>query len=227
MLTEAASMYRIALILHLLLMASPAWSGAWLREKDAAFTAASLTAFRLPEDGYDYKTSLYAEWGYSQNLTVGFDFEQNQDLYGHALIFARVPVADLGQWGRFAAEFGAGAYHKHERAWAQYKVTLSYGKGFQSALGSGWIAIDAAIENRTHDNIYRKLDLTTGLSSDRLINPLIQIETAYRSGHSIYWKARPSVMIRTKDSSTTWVLGVERNDARKNTGIKLALWNEF
>lgn len=108
-----------------------------------------------------------------------------------------------------------------------YKFTLSYGKGFQTGWGDGWLAVDTALELRTHDALYRKLDITAGLSSDRLLNPLIQIETAYAPDHSLYWRARPSVMIRTKKSSATWVLGLERNDARSDTGLKLAIWNEF
>ncbi len=220
-------MGRVVLLLFLLLAAAPARPGAWLQEKDSAFTAASVAAFRNQDGSFDYKSSFYAEFGYRPNLTIGLDLEERQDLNGHALMFARIPVADFGQWGRFSAEFGAGAHHKQARAWALYKVTLSYGKGFQTGRGNGWLAIDAALENRTHDGVYRKLDFTAGLSSDRLLNPLIQVETAYRSGEPLYWKARPSVMIRAKDSAITWVLGLERNDARDDTGIKLAIWNRF
>lgn len=216
-------------ILHiaLLLIATPAWSGAWLREKDSAFVAAAVTAFKDPDGRYDYKSSLYAEWGYRPNLTIGFDFEEHRDVYGHALLFARAPVADFGKWGRFTAEFGAGAHHRHKRAWALYKMTLSYGKGFETRWGNGWIAVDTALEYRTHDAMFRKLDFTAGLSSQRLLNPLLQIETSYTPDKSLFWRARPSVMIRRPNSPTTWVLGLERNDARSDTGIKFAIWNEF
>ncbi|WP_254437418.1 hypothetical protein [Ruegeria arenilitoris] len=227
MLAETARMFRVLALLLLLLSAAPAWPGAWLREKDAAFTAASVTAFKDRGGSYDYKTALYAEFGYRPNLTIGVDFEQSRDFYGHALLFARVPVADFNKWGRFAAEFGAGAHHKQLDAWAMYKLTLSYGKGFQTGWGNGWVAVDTALEIRTHDAVYRKLDITAGLSSDRLLNPLIQVETAYTSGHSLFWRARPSVMIRARDKGPTWVLGLERNDARNDTGLKIALWEEF
>lgn len=227
MLAEAARMYRVLLLLSLLLAAAPAWPGAWLREQDAAFTAVSVTAFKEPDGGYDYKSALYAEWGKKPNLTIGLDFEENRDLYGHALLFARVPVADFDRWGRVAAELGAGAHHRQRRAWAMYKVTLSYGTGFQTGWGSGWLAIDTALEYRTHDAVFRKLDVTAGLSAQRLLNPLIQVETSYTSDKSLAWKVRPSVMIRPRNSQTTWVLGLERNDARRETGIKVAVWNDF
>ena len=207
----------------IMLTASSALAGAWLREEGSAFTAAAITVFKEPDYGYDYTTSFYAEWGARKNLTVGLDFEEGADYFGHATVFARVPVADLGAKGRFAAEFGIGAHHQYHRAWALYKTTLSYGKGFQN----GWVAVDAALEYRTHDALYRKLDLTAGLSSDRLINPLLQVETAYRTGDPLYWRVRPSIMIKRKDRPTTWVLGVERNDARSDAGIKLSIWADF
>jgi len=227
MLREAARMYRAIVLLLALLSAPPAWSGAWLREKGAAFTAASVTAFKEADGGYDYSSSLYAELGFRPKLTIGFDFEENRDLYGHALLFARVPVADFDRWGRFATEFGVGAHHRHAQAWALYKFTLAYGKGFQTGWGNGWLAIDAALENRTHEAIYRKLDITAGLSAQRLVNPLIQVETAYTSGKSLFWRVRPSVMISTRKRRITWVLGLERTGTRNDTGLKIAIWNTF
>lgn len=226
MLPDALRMFRLGCLCALLFMASPAWPGAWLRAKDSAFTAASVTVFK-DDYGYDYKSALYAEWGYRENLTLGFDFEENRDVYGHATVFARVPVADLNNIGRFAAEFGVGVHHRHRDAWALYKATLSYGKGFQTGWGSGWVAIDTTLEYRTHDALFRKLDITTGLSAPRLVNPLLQIETSYRSGDPLYWRVRPSIMIRKQDKPTTWVLGLERKDARDDTGIKVAIWADF
>ncbi|WP_058282077.1 hypothetical protein [Ruegeria denitrificans] len=220
-------MFRVLVFLSLLLSAAPAWPGAWLREQGTAFTAASITAFKDPDGSYDYNTALYAEYGYRPNLTIGLDFDESRDYYGHALLFARIPVADFDKWGRFAVEFGAGAHHRQLQAWAMYKLTLSYGKGFQTSWGNGWIALDTALEYRTHDAVFRKLDFTAGLSSDRLLNPLVQIETAYAPDRSLHWRARPSVMIRARDSKTTWVVGLERKDARSDTGLKIALWNEF
>ncbi len=227
MLPDAVRMCRIVCLLLLLTTASPALSGAWPRAKDAAFTAASATVFKEQHYGFDYKSSLYAEWGARDNLTVGFDFEENRDLYGHATVFARIPILDLRHRGRLAAELGIGTHHRHTGAWALYKATLSYGKGFQTGWGNGWIALDTTFEYRTHDALIRKLDLTAGLSSQRWVNPLLQVETAYRSGDPLFWKVRPSVMVRKPDSSTTWVLGLERDDARRKTGIKVAIWGEF
>lgn len=227
MLADAARMRRLALTLLLCLLSGPVWPGAWLREKDTAFTAASVTAFQEADGTFKYKSSIYSEWGFRQRLTLGLDAEEHQDLYGHALIFARFPLADFGSSGRFAAEIGAGAHHRGLDAWALYKATLSYGKGIQTGWGGGWIAVDTALEYRTHDALIRKLDFTAGLSSGRRIDPLIQIETSYTSGRPFYWSARPSLMYRPKSGKITWVLGVERNAVQENTGIKFALWSTY
>ncbi len=227
MLADAACMSRLVLTLLLILTCGPAWPGAWLREKGTAFTAASLTAFREADGAHDYKTSLYSEWGARPHLTLGLDAEEHRDLYGHALLFARFPLADFGKSGRFAAEVGAGAHHRGLQAWAMYKAALSYGRGIQTGWGGGWIAIDTALEYRTHEALIRKLDFTAGLSSGRRFDPLLQIETSYTPGTPWYWSARPSVMYRPKSGKTTWVLGFERNAARDGTGVKLALWSTY
>lgn len=225
---DAAPMARLAFISALLLaLCGPAFAGAWLRDQGSVFTAAAVTAFPDQGGAYRYKASLYSEWGFRPNLTIGLDAEEHQDLYGHALIFARIPVADFGSAGRLAAEFGAGAHHRQRRTWALYKATLSYGKGIRTGLGAGWIALDTALEYRTHDALIRKLDFTAGLSSGRRLDPLLQVETSYVPGRPWYWSARPALIYRPKTGRTSWIFGAERNSARDNTGFKLALWLSY
>lgn len=217
----------VFMLLLFLMLCGPLSAGAWLREKDAVFAAASVTAFREESDVYKYKSALYAEWGARPNLTIGLDAEEHQDLYGHALIFARIPLADFGRAGRFAAEFGVGAHHRQYGAWAMYKTTLAYGKGIETGLGAGWIAIDTALEYRTHAALIRKLDFTAGLSSGRRLDPLLQIETAYVPGRPWYWSARPSLIYRPKTGKTSWIFGAERNSARDHIGFKVSLWLNY
>ncbi len=107
--SDSAGMRRLLFITFLLAtFGAPVWAGAWLREKGSAFTATSVTAFKEADGEFKYKTSFYAEWGLLPKLTLGLDAEEHQDLYGHALIFGRFPVADFGQAGRLAGEIGVG-----------------------------------------------------------------------------------------------------------------------
>ena len=120
--------------------------------------------------------------GIEAALIIGLDAQEHQDLYGHTLVFARIPLADFGTTGRMAVEFGVGAHHWQYGTWAMYKAMLSYGKGIQTGLGAGWIALDTALECRTHEATIRKLDITAGLSPGRRLNPLLQVETSYITG---------------------------------------------
>ncbi len=222
--SDAAGMrYLVLTILMWCMLGGWASAGAWLRDQGTVFAATSVTAFK-EHDTYRFKTSLYAEWGFRPNLTLGLDAEEHQDLYGHALIFGRFPVADFGKAGRLAGEIGVGAHHRQLRTWALYKATLSYGKNIQTGLGNGWLAVDTALEYRTHDALIRKLDLTAGLSSGRRFDPLLQVETSYIPDQPFYWSVRPSVIYRPKSGKTAWIVGAERNALRDSTGFKFALW---
>ncbi|TMV10122.1 hypothetical protein FGK63_03415 [Ruegeria sediminis] len=214
-------------ILLALALAKPALAGAWLREKGSAFTALSVTAHRTGEGTYYHKSSVYAEWGMAPWLTLGLDANERQDFNGHALVFARLPVADLGAAGRLAAEFGLGTRHRQMDWRTTYKATLSWGKGFAAGRGEGWIALDAAVEFPSAEDRIRKLDLTAGLSSGRRFDPLLQIETSRIRGRATYWSATPSLMIRSRGVRAVWLLGVEHNSAFPRPGLKLALWREF
>ncbi|MTI03160.1 hypothetical protein [Roseibium sp. RKSG952] len=217
----------ITIILYVFVSAGPVWAGAWLREKGHGFTAVAVSGFAENDGTRKYKSSLYAEWGLRPKLTIGLDAEEHQDQYGHAVVFARFPLADLGDPGRFAAELGLGAHHRGLQSWAMYKATLSYGKGLQTGLGNGWLAVDTALEYRTHADLIRKLDVTVGLSTDRLLDPLLQIETYYAPGYPFYWSARPSLMIRPRKGKFTWIVGVEKTSAQDAIGARLALWRDF
>lgn len=217
----------IFILIASILASDPAMAGAWLREKDTAFTAFAVTGFSEAGDSVQFKTSLYAEWGMRPDLTIGLDAEEHQDLYGHALLFARLPIAEFAGGGRVSAELGVGTHHHDSRAWAMYKATLSWGKSFQTKHATGWMAIDAALEYRTHDALIRKLDFTTGFWSVRRVSPLLQVETSFAPAREFYWSVRPSAMFRPGDGLNTWILGLERNAAQSRPGLKFALWREF
>ena len=217
----------LAILLLSLCAAQPASAGAWLREKGTGFLSLTGTVYN-PSDSYDFKSAVYGEWGVTPKLTIGLDLNDRPGLTGHALVFARVPVSKVGKNGRFAFEFGGGGHHYQERWHPMYKIGLSYGRSLNTKWGYGWLAIDLAMEHRlrTSDPFY-KLDATVGLSADRLINPMLQIETAYFSNSEFQWSVTPSILIRGKNN-TRWQFGIERRSGYpKGYGLKIALWREF
>lgn len=208
-------------------VACPATAGAWLRERGQVFLATTVTLYKIAQVS-PYKSSLYGEWGVLDRLTLGMDFNERPAVSGHALLFARLPIPAPGSRNTLAIELGAGGHHWRNNWSPMYKLAVSFGRGWQTALGPGWLAIDTAVEHRRgKDEDLYKLDLTTGLSGQRRFNPLLQIETAYASGADLYWTVTPSVMIRGRNE-TRWVVGVERKSHFPDAiGLKLGVWTTF
>ncbi|MBO9450840.1 hypothetical protein J7426_11260 [Tropicibacter sp. R16_0] len=217
----------LAIFLLSLCAAQHACAGAWLRDKGAGFLSLTGTLYN-PSSTYDFKSAVYAEWGVTPKLTVGLDLNERPGLTGHALIFARVPVTTLGQNGRVAFEFGGGGHHFQNRWHPMYKIGLSYGKSLDSRWGSGWLAIDFALEHRTRtSDPFYKLDATVGLSENRRLNPMLQIETAYFENSEFQWSVTPSILIKGKNNRK-WQIGIEHRSAYpKGYGLKFALLREF
>lgn len=211
----------------LLILPPSVRAGAWLREPGTTFAALTLTLYKS-ELVRPLQTTFYAETGVRNWLTLGLDIHSRPYELGHALAFARLPLLTTDRFGRFALELGAGTHHRFEQTNGIYRATLSYGLGFDTRIGPGWLAVDLAQEHRSGPDLtISKLDLTTGLSSDRLLNPLLQIESSYSQTGDLYWSAAPSLILRGKNG-TRWQLGIERRSAfPRATGVKLGLWRTF
>lgn len=205
----------------------PVLAGAWLRQEGQAFTAFSVTAYQSDEGALEYKSSLYAEWGLLDWMTVGLDANNNQVLDGHAVLFGRFPLAVHEKAGRVSIDLGVGFHHRSADWRPMYKTTLSYGNSLPTKLGNVWLAIDAGLEIRTGENRVRKLDLTSGISSSRRLDPLLQIETYRIHDQPSYWSVTPSLMIRSPSIKTRWIMGVQKNSLAQRVGLKLALWRDF
>ncbi|MFD3189757.1 hypothetical protein ACFMPD_05715 [Sedimentitalea sp. HM32M-2] len=206
--------------------APPALAGAWLREQKTAFTALGATV-RGHDQGIDYETRFYLEYGLRPRVTLGLDFNEIPGKAGHALVFARLPLGRPDRRTRLALELGLGGHH-WQRDWAaMYKIALAAGRGFESRLGNGWMGVETAVERRTglSDPAF-KLDTVVGLSSGFRFRPLIKLETAYMRGQPFSWALKPGVMFDLAGS--TWVVGLERRSAAQDTlGVTFGLWRNF
>jgi hypothetical protein len=210
-----------------LTMATPARCGAWLREKDSGFSAVSAT-LRQRDQSYEYETSAYGEYGLLPNLTIGFDLNQTPGLTGHALVFARLPLAYDPDRGRIAFELGLGAQQFFGRWSPMQKFTLSYGGKITGRLGPGWLSIDLATELRseTPGAIY-KLDATLGFNGPQLVQPLVTIETLKTTQAPLFWSVTPSLRI-TGQKDLSWLIGLEYRAAQaRTTGLKISIWRSF
>lgn len=224
--------FSVLLLLFWGVLAIPCHAGAWLREVGAGFWSFTAT-YRDTTPDPTLETSLFGEYGVAPRLTVGVDINERPGITGHALVFARLPIGSAEGRNRLAVELAIGGYHWQGKWSRMYKTTLSYGRGFDSALGSGWLAVDAAVEQSPGlPGAFYKLDTTVGLSSGGSIRPIMQIETSYTSGFPVNWSVTPGVMIDAKPArngaKTVWVVGIERKYAGEHSlGLKLGLWTSF
>ncbi len=233
----------LALLLFWLLATSPAWAGAWTRDKGSGFVS-TVGVLRGPSATPQYETRIYGEYGVFRHLTLGVDLNQKavlrEDdqmvmLSGHALIFARVPLAPTSWRMRYALEVGTGLYVPDTSLYAKEivkhrmsTVALAVGRGFDSPFGPGWFSAQTTIERRAGlpDPIH-KLDASVGLSNERLFRPMLKIEASRMADDPVAWSMTPAVLIRS-GKEMTWVLGIERKfGTRPSIGIELGLWREF
>lgn len=212
-------------------LATPAFAGAWLRDSGAGFLSTGL-AIRDSSRVLRPEYSFYGEFGLSPRLTLGLDLNESQGPSGghsgHALLFARFPIARGWHNTKVAIELGLGGSHYLGKWNGMIKSTLSVGRGFSSRWGEGWINVDTALElRRPASTPAFKLDATLGLSNGMRFRPMLQIESTYITGKPLIWAVIPSVMIDTRNNQT-WVVGIERKTSGHSTvGIRFGVWRKF
>ncbi|MEW2914302.1 hypothetical protein [Leisingera sp. JC11] len=208
------------------LLAPPADGGAWLEVPGQGFAAASAT-FRQTASGAQHELSYYGAYGITPKLTLGVDLNQTGGQSGHALVFARLPLREGARY-RLAAEAAFGGNHDRGLWMIMQKATLSYGRGFETARASGWLAIDAAYELRNSGlTAIWKLDATLGLNRPGKAAPMLQIETAKPEGGRFSYTLTPALRYPLP-SGHELILGLEhRNAGDSSLGLKLGLWQKF
>lgn len=210
---------------------TPAFAGAWMRDTGAGFLSYDTTV-RKSGGFLRPQYSLYGEFGISPYLTLGLDFNESQGSSGgqsgHALVFARFPVARSWQKTNVAVELGLGGNHYLGKWDGMIKSTLSVGRGFSSRWGNGWINVDAGLElRRPASRPAFKLDATIGLSEGMRFRPMLQFESTFIAGNPRTWSVIPSVLIDGQKEQT-WVIGIERKTSGPSTlGIRFGLWRRF
>lgn len=205
----------------------PALAGAWLREKGKGFTSISTTIHAVSPVP-SFATSIYADYGLFERLSVGLDLYIPSDSGGHVLLFARLPLPIHYMQLKYAVELGLGAHLQGGNWYPMYRASLSMGKGFSTRYGNGWMAADTTVEYRTGGGApIFKVDATIGLSAFARFNPMLQLETAIGETLPLQVALASSVMISTKGKST-WVIGVQhRFTGIQQTSLKLSIWRRF
>ena len=74
-----------------------------------------------------------------------------------------------------------------------------------------------------------KADAVVGFKADRLLNPILSVETYLAPNSDLYWSVIPGVLIRGKERGRTWQVGLEQKNgpSQSVTGIRIGYWIDF
>lgn len=217
------------LALILLFFPAPAYTGAWPRETGRVFTAAQLSFAELADQTKDGYNSLYAEYGLTDVVTLGGKAWSRQDgQYGDAMVFARRSIAVSGDhWVSGELALGVRSYASGA-IYPMIQPGISWGKGFGSKFGHGWMGIEAVygLVPGTGDH-WTKVDATLGLKPDNDTHLILQLRA-----HDD-WLGRAVTFAPTYVRRITPRLSVEAgltrrlNGGAKGVGLLWGTWTEF
>jgi len=126
-------------------LATPAFSGAWLREKGTGFSSVSASA----EIAQNITQTIYLEYGVREDLTLGAEvgstLSANGTQSGSATVFLRRPIRANDGPTVWSYELGIGAGWTGYAISPSLKTGLSWGRGYKINQMNGWMAVDASV----------------------------------------------------------------------------------
>lgn len=244
------------------LCADAAAAGAWTQAPGAGFV--SFGANYYATDGGTYEetaTALYLEYGLREAITVGGAFETSSPVGVSSGAdsdvtlsgFARFRLHTGPQGDPFSAQVGyiaaaddalkglsgaEGPRPDEVSREDEVDLRLLYGRGFSSALGPGWLGVEAGARLRLGESADEaRLDLTAGVrpSDDWVVFAQAFGTLGLRNNEPFgadydALKLAPSVGYVLSERATV-VLGVEQDVAGRNiddgTRVRLSLWLDF
>ena len=171
-------MLRLAALL--IIIAHPAWSGAWPRDRGQWFLATSVEVrnYAIADrfQSLSYYSSFYMEHGLTDRLTVGLNAGHGSTADTDVRGFLRLPI--LGQGARkLALELSVGKIdHKPYTG-----IGLQYGYGFNVAGRSAWFSAEARIEHTLGEEAsmqskrQSKFDVTLGMTHLNDVKTILQV----------------------------------------------------
>lgn len=223
--------------LVLLAAAAQAEAGAWPREQGSVFLSLSGTlstgaeTLLAPTTDIRSASQAFAEYGLSDDWTLGLDALRatgDDAPVTAGLVALRRPVWRGDGGGIAAAELGVGVLEDADGTEARVRPGLSWGRGFESARGGGWLGLESSLEFRlpSGDTVF-KADFTAGLKPNDRWMLIGQVQTGLFPDADPIVRLAPSV-VRRLGASTHAQLGLVGSIAGDDAvGVKLALWFSF
>lgn len=204
------------------LLTGEAHAGAWPRTDGEAFLSFSG---EFPASGTDgIFTTFYAEYGLTDQLTLGIDVGlEGQDIY-KAVGFARLPINRPDARIKLAFELGVGLAEDNP----VLRPGLMIGHGFAFGEFTGWMSVDTLVYLEGNDgDVEVSTDFTIGLDMSARTKLILQLQNGNHLMDPDYLKFAPSVVIEKKPGQH-FELGMLAG-LENSTGIavKLGIWRSF
>ena len=208
-----------------------ALAGPWLREEGSTFLSFS---FEAPQEGEGW-ASVYAERGVRPWLTLGVDAGRAAERgEGQALAFGRLELGPQGDASRQAFELGIGArLDEGETPRPALRAGLSWGRGFETRFGPGWVAVDGSVTGygsfatAAEDGLAVKLDATFGVRPNEDSQATLQLFWSQSGEEEAALRVVPSYARRLHGETFGQVGVVIGTGAAPDLGVKLGLFREF
>jgi len=223
--------------LLLALAATEAAAGAWPRPRGETFvsigtrqTTGARTLIAAVQDIHSYN-SLYLEHGLTDRLTLGLDAGEGRgpdERVSGALVFARLPIWSPGEH-RVAVDLGFGLLEATDTdRETRTRAGLSWGRGFESRWGVGWLGMEASAELRrpSGDTAY-KADFTAGIKPTEHWMWIAQIQTGVWPDAEPIVRFAPSVVRKLGARSHLQLGGLAPLAGDNAFGATMAVWFTF
>tara|TARA_R110002033_G_scaffold67173_3_gene118168 strand:- start:39 stop:746 length:708 start_codon:yes stop_codon:yes gene_type:complete len=213
-----------------LILYSPAFAGAWLREKGTGFTSSTASATLSRDLGQ----TTYLEHGVRDDVTLGAELSFHTAASGlqsgFASFFVRRPLVKQRWPHVWAYELGMGVRWTGNLVLPNLKAGISWGRGYSLNEIDGWMAIDTSVLWDLYNSEYlAKIDGTLGMNfTPRLTGMLQLFYSGWTRADATYFapsivfrpvKARPHVRLQ---------VGAETLIGEPTSvTLKFSLWRNF
>lgn len=221
-------MSRLFLSLLLLVFANAAHAGAWPRGEGNGFVMVTLQG-TVPQffgglGPVSTYSGAYLEYGLTDKITLGFDIGHSVSGNSKALFFASYPLGQPDSRHKFAVELGIGRAAGN----AVVRPGLSYGRGFDGKLGSGWVSANALFEHHLgRKRTDMKLDFTIGLNHKGGFKSIVQLQAGRQEGDPSFLRIAPSFAL-PMGKDTHFELGFSTELIGQTAyGLKIGVWRNF
>lgn len=221
-------MTRVALTMLLLIVGAGASAGAWMREEGSVFVVLGANGLLsgATERPVHYDPTIFAEFGLSEGITLGFDgytadAARSSAFYG----FLRFPVP-AGQGAPLMAVELAGGVQTRPGQSAEPRVRAGLSMGL--GLENGWLAADASLSASLRlDRPEGKLDLTWGRRLTPAISGVLQLQTGTGQSGDLYAKLAPSAHWQIGGPITLELGVVQALTGDMGTGVRIGTHLKF